>query len=664
MLAGQTADVDVVLQRAIRKERVEGDLKGAIELYKKVAAAAGKNRAAAAKALLALGECYEKQGSAEARKAYERLVSEFADQPAAHEARARLSAMAPAMQTGSITAQLVARGPEVDPEGRVTADGRLYVFVDQDSGNVAVHDLKTGAVKRLTNEGTGTNLGDAHGHTPIPSRDGKQIAFLWYLPSAMSPTASQLEIRVINTDGSGAHRTGPWLKPGSRYALLDWFPDGKRILVHAVVPGATREQTWVGLVIVDLATGEERRFSGIYRPDNPVALSPDGRWLLFAQPLTGHDVNWDMFALDLETGQKSAILKGIASDRSPVWVPGTDKFIFRSDRTGKEGIWTAGFKDGQTTGDPVLVKPDVGDFTPVGVSREGSVFYDISYKSSDVYTATVDPQTLRVQDTPRRFVESYIGHNMTPVWSPLGDSFAYYSEREPNRGQHLVVHRPGTPETVARDPIIHNHPPQWCNGGERLVVWCTPNCFTRELFDARTGDAEPPKRINGLTPPYQLGYTSDCNSAYASSYVNGARQRRIFRIDVETGKQTDVLTDRGEWAITPRVSPDGRWLALYGIPEGEKKAGLLVLPAAGGQFRMLDSQAGPGAVWTPDSKRLMYTREVKRTDGPGTENEMYWVPVEGGAPQPMGIHMPHASAPMPMASESSFRRARATTSCG
>ena len=79
ILAGQTADMGVTLERAIRKENVEGDLSGAIDLYKKVVAGAA-NRADVAKALLGLGECYEKQGSAEAQKAYERLVKEFGDQ--------------------------------------------------------------------------------------------------------------------------------------------------------------------------------------------------------------------------------------------------------------------------------------------------------------------------------------------------------------------------------------------------------------------------------------------------------------------------------------------------------------------------------------------------------------------------------------------------------
>ncbi|MEK7403768.1 MAG: hypothetical protein AAB225_01545 [Acidobacteriota bacterium] len=66
------------LQAAINKETVEGDLKAAIELYRKLAQSA--NRAAAAKALARMGQCFEKLGDAEARKAYERAIRDFGDQ--------------------------------------------------------------------------------------------------------------------------------------------------------------------------------------------------------------------------------------------------------------------------------------------------------------------------------------------------------------------------------------------------------------------------------------------------------------------------------------------------------------------------------------------------------------------------------------------------------
>src|SRR5262249_53298924 len=78
------------LKAAMDKDTLEGDLKGAIEQYKRVAQS--KDRSIAARAIVRMAECYQKLGDAEARKLYERVVREFADQkePAAL-ARARLS---------------------------------------------------------------------------------------------------------------------------------------------------------------------------------------------------------------------------------------------------------------------------------------------------------------------------------------------------------------------------------------------------------------------------------------------------------------------------------------------------------------------------------------------------------------------------------------------
>ena len=88
-LPAQKLDVD--LQRAIQKETVSGDLKAAIEDYRKIVARAGSDRSVAAKALVHMAECYAKLGDIESRKIYERVAKEYADQKqAATVARARL----------------------------------------------------------------------------------------------------------------------------------------------------------------------------------------------------------------------------------------------------------------------------------------------------------------------------------------------------------------------------------------------------------------------------------------------------------------------------------------------------------------------------------------------------------------------------------------------
>jgi len=115
LLSGlQGGRTDVQLQAAINKETVEGDLKGAIEQYKKIAQSS--DRAVAAKALVRMGQCYEKLGDAEASKAYERVLREFADQKeAVEQARTHLAAKGRS-ETGMV-ARRVWAGPDVDLSG-------------------------------------------------------------------------------------------------------------------------------------------------------------------------------------------------------------------------------------------------------------------------------------------------------------------------------------------------------------------------------------------------------------------------------------------------------------------------------------------------------------------------------------------------------------------
>src|SRR5579859_721474 len=83
-----------LFQKALVKERAEGDLKGAIPMFQRVVSEAGANRELAAKALVEMGGCYEKLGQGEAQKAYERVLRDYPDQSAeASEARARLAAL-------------------------------------------------------------------------------------------------------------------------------------------------------------------------------------------------------------------------------------------------------------------------------------------------------------------------------------------------------------------------------------------------------------------------------------------------------------------------------------------------------------------------------------------------------------------------------------------
>jgi hypothetical protein len=92
--AAQEMHPEMQLEAAIHQEIVLGDLPGALARYRAILAEPVKDHAVAARALLQIGQCLDKQGQGkEAYNTYRRVAAEFTDQPAiAAEARVRLSA--------------------------------------------------------------------------------------------------------------------------------------------------------------------------------------------------------------------------------------------------------------------------------------------------------------------------------------------------------------------------------------------------------------------------------------------------------------------------------------------------------------------------------------------------------------------------------------------
>ncbi len=156
MLGAQTtAQAEKLLESARHKEVMEGDLKAAIEQYRKIAAQFAKQPEIAAKALLQMGQCQEKLGQAEARKSYERIVREYASaQEYVSAARARLAALGGGGVAGRDQLRnrlLLDRAPvEV---WHASSDGRWISYPDTKTGDLAIRDLVSGEERRLTNRG-------------------------------------------------------------------------------------------------------------------------------------------------------------------------------------------------------------------------------------------------------------------------------------------------------------------------------------------------------------------------------------------------------------------------------------------------------------------------------------------------------------------------------
>ena len=198
--AQQKRQQDVDLQAAIRTETVDGDLNGAIKQYGAIASKYKADRVVAATALVHMAECYQKLDDAQARKIFEQVVRDYADQKEAVTiARARLGS-ASALNAGLVTRRVWTLPPEGQIDfGAVSHDGRYVPFADDRvNEDLFLHDVMTGTDRRVTN-GASFRPGMPRSEHQYPeewsfSPDGKQLAFNWFIGWKNS-----YELRVIET---------------------------------------------------------------------------------------------------------------------------------------------------------------------------------------------------------------------------------------------------------------------------------------------------------------------------------------------------------------------------------------------------------------------------------------------------------------------------------
>jgi hypothetical protein len=174
------------LKAAHDKAEFEGDPKGAIEMYKRIAD--GKDQVLAVRALLGMADAYRKLGDPEAQKIYERIVKEFSNQKdVVAESQARLASLTAQSKQKALQ---VWKGEEVNASsGSVSGDGRFLSFQDLKTGMLAIRNLETGENRLLTTDSKSWENGFAE-ESSISS-DGRQVARLagCRMGAAFSPTS-------------------------------------------------------------------------------------------------------------------------------------------------------------------------------------------------------------------------------------------------------------------------------------------------------------------------------------------------------------------------------------------------------------------------------------------------------------------------------------------
>ncbi len=644
------AQADSALQKAIRKETLEGDLTGAIESYKKLAQS--RDRAVAAKALVRMGECYEKLGDAEARKAYERVVRDFGDQKEVVEtARTRLSALERARGIGhppGITLRKVWAIERGWLEGSPSPDGRYHSFHAPETGDLALRDLVTGQNRRLTNKGTWEES-DEYAGASVISGDGRQIAYAWYNQEKF------YEVRVSGIDGSNPRTVYRDKEFGFYIEPYQWTPDGKQILALL-----QRNDKRYRLALIPAAGGPVRLLATPSGWWWYASVSPDGRFLVFDAVGEKADES-DIFLLPLEGGQEVPLVRSPAHDSGPVWMPDGKRVLFVSNRTGTDGFWTIEVVEGKPRGVPQLLKDGAGgvgsQIRPNGFTRRGDFYFSASTDIGEVYVTELDPVEGKMLRPPAPIAHRLAGPNLAPSWSPDGRRLAYYSLslRDGQRAATLVILSVEAGEArdipVKLDQLLF--PVRWFPDGKSVLVsaWESPKrdqagrwqqrVVAIYRVDAQTGDHRLVRRpLGGGGAVSEL--SPDGKTLFFFSPGEPKLRGGVVSCDIETGQEREIARApylAGYGWTRMAVSPDGKYLAFRSPVDEREWTALRLVPATGGELRELgrflqsETDGFTELAWTPDGRNVLMVRRTGKDGIP----ELWRIPITGGEPQRTGL---------------------------
>ena len=637
---------EVLFESAKQKEVVEGKLQEAIAIYQRIVQEHSANRAVAASALLRMGHCYERLGQADARKAYERLVREFGDQPeTVAEARSRLAALAgpPAARKGELAVRQVWIG-DADLTGSPSSDGRWMATTDWYTGNIAIRDLTTGETRRVTTTGDIMRT-TAFGFFAKYSPDNKQIAYAWF-----SSAKSCSELRVVGADGTGA-RT---LARGENecYYPESWTPDGRSILAVLDLVKASAIVSRQ-IVLVSAESGAVRVLKSQSQSDpSSISVSPDGRFIVYdvtqadlvATPGPRPPFRQDIALMSLRDGRETRLVEHPADDSGPIWTPDGQRVLFVSDRTGSAGLWAVEVADGKAVAPAELVRPDM-KVRPLGFTTSGTLFYGISSDISEVHTATLDLQAGRLLDRPSPVSQRIVARRTRASWSPDGKYLAYVSAVDPAPPRMTITLR-ALETGEERDLHVETQVIRqlgWFPDGTALVAPGLDANRKPSVFrvDVKSG------AISTIVQREAQAFrdakvTPDGRTLVYLSYANDGQMLGVR--DLQSGQEKIILKP-GYWPDSMGLSPDGQQVAVTASTGVEVDAPqvLAVVPVSGGEARELQRIEKPRSflsfvAWTPDGMQILCGIRQSGA-GPQAKAEYLLVPAAGGEPKKIALPM-------------------------
>lgn len=487
------------------------------------------------------------------------------------------------------------------------------------------------------------------GAEPLTGREGRQAFWPEGKPEVMADQAGV--IRFVDRDGqvtAGRQAT---------YAHPAWSADGR--FVAATRTGSTGS----AIELIPVAGGSSRNVPNASRP----AFSPDGTQLAFvrrheavvqrlqtSQGMRQWEVGGDLHVLDLPTGAERRLTWRLKHVDDLHWLPDSRRLVF----------WGEGQRLRGADGRPVLYWGDPQPLAGWTVSDEAAILADATNgtlrRLADAQAVWCSPDGRRAllvescggQVKPERMLAVDLASgasrpftNLPPhelvaaAWSPDGRSVALVrrdkSRGDPGRpnlerfaiwltdGDGLTLRRLGGQPRHDRRESGHPYDRcllRWASDGKSLVYLAAgePRGAVRrlDLAGAETTLVAEGCHAFDLSPDGRLAVIR-----------NSDQRGNVHLVSPDGRASRELVQDTAPRGRSPRLSPDGRLIALIAMPDAGSR--LRVMNADGSDARDL-----PGPIdgcrevaWSPDGTLLAFIH------GPEKGEEVGVVPVTGGSPR-------------------------------
>ena len=623
----QNADrTEIAFQAAMKKETVDGDIKGALEAYKKLAQS--RDQTIAAKALVRMGECYEKLGDAEARKAYERVVREFGSQKeSVAAARARLAALGKNAGSGDMRAIR-----QLHPDRDIwflgpSPDGSHLLQQGPKREGLTLRTLATGKMQSLTNRGVIWRAAF--------SRDGRQVAYaLWEKGEASG-------LWTVGVDGTRDRMLLSREKSGVIDNIVGWSPDGGQIVLQTE-GGKDDPHKLVAVSTADSTVTTLREGLWIADPE----LSPDGRYVVCRVRVQQNPAQDEIRLFSLTDRSDMTLLRDKTAAEGPRWTADGSGILYLSDQRapGRNwDLWLLRISGGKPQDRPELVKTALASSSyfgngaiPLGsVTRDGTYFYLQQTPTFEVGTVALDPTTGKAVGAFSR-VQHEAGQSYNPSVSRDGRRMAYL--RDTGQGFSLVTQSLETGKETSVSTAFHRSEyTDWFPDGRAVLVHAVHAQDGAGIYrvDVATG-ATTLLKAGAFGAWVEL--SSDGKTAFISRLQSKSNQAKLFAWNLETGEEKELLTAQANGSpggVRFFLSPDKTQLAYQSFKEGQSIIALM--PVAGGDGREILRTRDdlPLAGWSSDGKHVLIGRPG------GTEQAQQWelqqLSVADGTRQDIGV---------------------------